>query len=120
MRLLSSSEAITYNYVVWNRPSAFSFSGELFCEEHRGLRWGSKHESSQGKLAQSVRACPCASAMMLAPDGAAAVDEILIAELQRRLRGAGGPKPKDQYVRLALALARDPALVPMRVHWSKY
>ena len=53
--------------------------------------------------------------MMLAPDGAAAVDEILIAELQRRLRGAGGPKPKDQYVRLALALARDPALVPMRV-----
>ena len=42
-------------------------------------------------------------------------DELLIAEIKRRLPRGGGPEPKDQYVRLALALARDPSLVPTRV-----
>ena len=42
-------------------------------------------------------------------------DDNLIAALKRRLRGGGGPEPKDQYVRLAVSLARDPSLVPTTV-----
>ena len=42
-------------------------------------------------------------------------DDNLIAALKRRLRGGGGPEPKDQYIRLAVSLARDPSLVPTTV-----
>ena len=42
-------------------------------------------------------------------------DELNIAALKRRLRGGGGPEPKDQHVRLAVTLARDTSLVPTTV-----
>ena len=42
-------------------------------------------------------------------------DELLIAALKRRLRGARGPEPKDQHVRIAVALACDTSLVPTTV-----
>ena len=42
-------------------------------------------------------------------------DELLIAALKRHLRGGGGPEPKDQYVQLAVSLARDPSLIPTTV-----
>ena len=48
--------------------------------------------------------------LSVAQDMSVSGDELLIRKIQRRLRGARGPEPNDQYVRVAVHLARDPAL----------
>ena len=61
-----------------------------------------------GALGNELRPWSSCATLM---EPSAGDDKLLIAALKRRLRGAGGPEPKDQYVRLAVSLARDPSLV---------
>ena len=65
-----------------------------------------------GALGNELRPWSSCATLM---EPSAGDDELFIAALKRRLRGAGGPEPNDQYVRLAVSLACDPSLVPTTV-----
>ena len=65
-----------------------------------------------GALGNELRPWSSCATLM---EPSAGDDELFIAALKRRLRGAGGPEPNDQYVRLAVSLARDPSLIPTTV-----